>query len=155
MNLPSILLAVPTGLLIVLIVLIVHRMLVSGTRMTSLTLMSRLSTMGLYMVFAGFATVLLGALLSSPAAIANGVFRMLTGAPLVHVFTTSNLLLAFVVVVFGAAASGFFLVRNHADRSRAVRRFLRGRSAPAGGSGRVPAQYPTSRSSARPDDPQD
>jgi hypothetical protein len=155
MTFPSIFLALLIGALIVLVVLTVQRALVRGTKMTSLTLLSRLSTMGLYMVFAAIATSLLSVLLSSPAAFADGMFRIFTGAPLIWTFTRSHLLLAFVIAVFGTAAIGFYMVRGRAANSRPLRRFLRGMPPSSGVRSSAPAQYPASPPSTGPADPLD
>lgn len=126
MNFPSILVSLPLGALIVLGWVFLHRQLVSGGTVTSLTLLTRLSNAALYMFFGAIATSLLSVLLSSPAAFADGMFRMLTGAPLLWTLTSAHLTLAFVVVTFIAAALGFQLIHGRAARSRPFRRFLRG-----------------------------
>jgi hypothetical protein len=123
--------------------------------MTSLTLLARLSTMALYMVFAAIATSLLSVLLSSPAAFADGMFRIITGAPLIWTFTSSHLLLAFVVVVFIAAAMGFGMVRGRAANSRPVRRFLRGMPRSSGMRSVAQTHYAPPPPSSGPEDPLD
>jgi hypothetical protein len=155
MNFPSIFLALPIGLLIVLVALAVQRISARFNRITSLALLARLSTSALYMVFAAIATSLLSVMLSSPAAFADGMFRILTGAPLLWTFTSSHILLAFVVTVFASAAAGFYIVHGRAANSRPLRRFLRGMPPSTGGRGAAPAQYPSPPSSVGPEDPLD
>lgn len=147
MSFPSIFLAVLTGLLIVAIVLLIQRQLSRGMKVTTLALLARISTSALYMVFAAIATSLLSVLLSSPASFADGMFRIITGAPLIWTFTSAHLLLAFVVLVFVAAAAGFFIVHGWAADSRPVRRFLRGMSRSTGGRDAVPGRYPAPKQS--------
>lgn len=155
MTFPSIFLALPIGLLITAVVLLVQRQLSLGAKVTSLALLARISTSALYMVFAAIATSLLSVLLSSPAAFADGMFRIITGAPLIWTFTSSHLLLAFVVVVFGSAAAGFYFVHGRAANSRPLRRFLRGMPQSTGGRSAVPSQYPVPPTSTGPADPLD
>lgn len=126
MNLPSVVLALLIGAAIVGAWVFLHRWLVRGSSLTSLTLLDRLSRAALYMLFGAIATSLLCVLLSSPAAYADGMFRILTGVPLLLTLTSAHLMLSFVVVIFGLAALGFQLLHGRAARSRPFRRFLRG-----------------------------
>jgi hypothetical protein len=126
MTFPAIFLAAFIGALIVASFVFLQRLVIRGSNITSVSLLARFSSAVLYMVFAAMATSLLSVLLSSPALFADGMFRMLTGAPLFWTFTSPHLILAFVVVVFVAAGIGFQLVHGRAARSRPFRRFLRG-----------------------------
>lgn len=126
MNFPSNLLALLIAAAIVASWVFLHRLFVRGRNLTSLTLLARIAQASLYMFFGAVATGLLCVLLSSPAAFADGMFRILTGAPLIWALTSAHLMLAFVVVIFAAAAIGFQLLRNRAGQSRPFRRFLRG-----------------------------
>jgi hypothetical protein len=133
------------SLAVVASVLLVQRQLLRGTRISSISLLVRLSRFTLYLFFAAIATALLSmVLLSGAGAFFDGFARIFTGSELFRADTSADVL-ASVTLVFITIAIGFNIVHRQAAKSRAFRRYLMGLPA-AADTAPIPANAPLPKS---------